>query len=322
MGSVVPANGLEQQRILNGGMPCGRVMLRKIFHHFKLERDRLGTLGERNLLSLRLNGATLPELESFRDKYQHIMTTIPIEDMPREQTLYNHLIDELDRCNALTTKVTKSREARADSKKKTCEWLWKQVDLALDLEQQRRNRTDFDKLLRAKPGGWGAVDDASVSGAPLVPITETPTREEGNRERGDKRSKWDEPGGSDNAPQVPGMPAPPKGRPKGPPPSDPSSSTTPRTAEAQRVSKMTAAEKAKVPCMFFAYDSRRAKHCMFLHDENNSGPPGYADACGPFAQDFLAMGHGRWQALSRKTGADARGKGVYCWNRQPSDFHH
>ena len=38
---------------------------------------------------------------------------------------------------------------------------------------------------------------------------------------------------------------------------------------------MTAAEKAKVPCMFFAYDSCRAKHCMFLHDENNKyqGPP-------------------------------------------------
>ena len=74
-------------------------MLRKIFHHFKLERDRLGMLSERNLLSLRLNGTTLCELESFRDKYQY-MTTIPIDDMPRDQTLYNHLMDELDRCSA------------------------------------------------------------------------------------------------------------------------------------------------------------------------------------------------------------------------------
>ena len=38
---------------------------------------------------------------------------------------------------------------------------------------------------------------------------------------------------------------------------------------------MTAAEKAKVPCMFFAYGSCRAKQCMFLHDANNKykGPP-------------------------------------------------
>ena len=44
---------------------------------------------------------------------------------------------------------------------------------------------------------------------------------------------------------------------------------TPRTAEATRVAKMTAAEKTKVPCMFFAYGSCRAKQCMFLHDVNN-----------------------------------------------------
>ena len=76
---------VEQQRIVDGGMPSGRVMLRKIFHHFKLERDRLGVSA---ILSLRLNGTTFAELEAFRDKYQYIMTTIPIVDLPKEQTLY------------------------------------------------------------------------------------------------------------------------------------------------------------------------------------------------------------------------------------------
>ena len=240
---------VEQQRIVDGGMPCGRVMLRKIFHHFKLERDRLGMLGERNLLSLRLNGTSLPELEAFRDKYQYIMTTIPVEDLPKEQTLYNHLIDELDRCTALATKITKSREARADSKKRTCEWLWRQVELALDLEQQKKNRTDFDKLLRSKPGGWG---DANVAGAPLVPGAEDKKVDKPKRERKTKKEKKDKgpngPKGSDNAPQVPGVPAPPKGKPKGkPPPRKATPPATPRTAEATRVAKMTAAEKAKVP---------------------------------------------------------------------------
>ena len=268
---------VEQQRIVDGGMPCGRVMLRKIFHHFKLERDRLGMLGERNLLSLRLNGTSLPELEAFRDKYQYIMTTIPVGDLPKEQTLYNHLIDELDRCTALATKITKSREARADSKKRTCEWLWRQVELALDLEQQKKNRTDFDKLLRSKPGGWG---DANVAGAPLVPGAEDKKVDKPKREKKTKKEKKDKgpngPRGSDNAPQVPGVPAPPKGKPKGkPPPKKATPPATPRTAEATRVAKMTAAEKAKVPCMFFAYGSCRAKQCMFLHDANNKykGPP-------------------------------------------------
>ena len=38
---------------------------------------------------------------------------------------------------------------------------------------------------------------------------------------------------------------------------------------------MTPAQKAKHQCMFFAFNSCRAKSCPFLHDANNkySGPP-------------------------------------------------
>ena len=42
-------NMVEQERISSGGMPVGRIMLRAIFKHFQLERDRLGSLGGRNL---------------------------------------------------------------------------------------------------------------------------------------------------------------------------------------------------------------------------------------------------------------------------------
>ena len=43
-------------------MPCGRVMLKKISQYFQLERDRIGMLGERNLLSLRIPGNTHADL--------------------------------------------------------------------------------------------------------------------------------------------------------------------------------------------------------------------------------------------------------------------
>ena len=58
---------VEAERLLSGSMPCGRVMLQKIFHYFQLERDRIGMLGERNLLSLRIPGNTHADLEAFRD---------------------------------------------------------------------------------------------------------------------------------------------------------------------------------------------------------------------------------------------------------------
>ena len=47
---------VEEERTLTGGMPCGRVMLKKVLSHFQLERDRLGMLGERNLLTMKLAG--------------------------------------------------------------------------------------------------------------------------------------------------------------------------------------------------------------------------------------------------------------------------
>ena len=52
-------------------------------------------------------------------------------------------------------------------------------------------------------------------------------------------------------------------------------STTPRGEEAKKAARMSAAEKAITPCMFFAYNACRAKSCTFLHSETNryQGPP-------------------------------------------------
>ena len=56
------------------------------------------------------------------------------------------------------------------------------------------------------------------------------------------------------------------------PPSTDVDSTTPKE---KRAYKMSAAEKANTPCMFFAYNVCRAKSCAFLHSETNryQGPP-------------------------------------------------
>ena len=115
---------VESERLTSGAMPCGRVLLRTIFKYFHLERDRIGMLGERNLLSLKIPGNTHADLEAFRDKYMYVMSTIPVEDLPREQTLFNHLIDELERCSIMASKVQKAREAPLNSHRRTTTWLW------------------------------------------------------------------------------------------------------------------------------------------------------------------------------------------------------
>ena len=63
-------------------------MLRKVFKHYHLERDCIGMLAERSLLSLKVTGNSDADLEAFRDKYIYVMSTIPLEDLPRHQTLF------------------------------------------------------------------------------------------------------------------------------------------------------------------------------------------------------------------------------------------
>ena len=161
---------LESERAASGAMPCGRAMLRRIFKHFQLERDRLGMLGERNLLSLKVPGNTIADLVTFRETYIYAMSTIPVEDLPRPQTLFNHLIDELEHHAVMAPKVVKAREARLDSHRRTTDWLWSKVELAIQLEQQKRNRRDFDRQLGLKPaaGYFGAnpPPDDNIAGAP------------------------------------------------------------------------------------------------------------------------------------------------------------
>ena len=73
---------VEAERADSGWMPCGRVMFRLIFKHFQLERDRIGMLGERNLLQLKVTGKNVSDLEVFKQKYDYILQTIPHADLP------------------------------------------------------------------------------------------------------------------------------------------------------------------------------------------------------------------------------------------------
>ena len=90
---------------------------------------------------------------------------------------------------------------------------------------------------------------------------------------------------ADKGKKVEAAPAPhakakakPKAKAKGttttsPPPK--AGATTPRSAEANRVANMTPAQKARTPCMFYAYNACKAKQCAFLHSatEKYKGPP-------------------------------------------------
>ena len=265
-------------------MPNGRCMLRALFRHFQLERDRIGMLAERNLLSTRLTGGSLQDLEDFRDKYLYVLTTIPDADLPKPSTMFNHLIDELDKCPTLKQKVEKARESKPGSHKRTTEWLWNRVDTALELHQQKINRQEFDRTLKGKPQVLGPNTQlpkgADTSAAPTNPTVAAAPATREKKKKKKKTKKEDS--------EVPATPAPKgKGKGKGKGDSTPRRTTprgtrgggqgesTPRSEQARRAVQMTKEEKARKPCMFYAFGSCKATRCEFLHDDANkyTGPP-------------------------------------------------
>ena len=274
---------VEAERADSGGMPCGRVMLRMIFKHFQLERDRIGMLGERNLLQLKVPGKNVSDLEAFKQKYEYILQTIPNSDLPREQTLFNHLIDELEKSPVMAYKVQKAREAPFGSHRRTTAWLWEKVDLAIELEQQKKNRADFDRQLQLKPQD-GYSGTAEVPGAP-APTGAAKTKKERAAEKAEKdrkekekkdkeKKKKEDKAAAKAAALAAAAAGPPKGAPKKPPKAPPRP-TTPRGAEVSKAAQTTPQEKARTPCMFYAYNMCKAKSCAFLHSDTQKykGPP-------------------------------------------------
>ncbi|CAE7293066.1 GIP [Symbiodinium sp. CCMP2592] len=278
---------VESERLKSGGMPNGRCMLRAIYSHFQLERDRMGMLAERNLLNIRIGGDGISHLEAFRDKYHYVANTIPVEDLPKDSTIFNHLIDEFEKVSVLKPKVEKAREARPGSHRRTAAWLWNRVDIAIDLHQQRVNRQEFDKSLQQKPETLTSTSQPSkpsvpatpapgaAAGAPKGGATDKPPKKEKKKK---KKKKKDE---GEPEVEVPGAPAP-KGKGKGgkggkgngTPRSPKGGDTTPRSAQAKSARNMTPEEKAKTPCMFWAFGACKGDPCPFLHDSKNkyTGP--------------------------------------------------
>ena len=105
--------------------------------------------------------------------------------------MFNHLINELDKCPALKQKVEKARESKFGSYRRTTEWLWNRVDIALELHQQKINRQELDRTLRGKPQVLGPKTrlpkGADTAAAP-APTNPTVAAAPATREKKKKRS--------------------------------------------------------------------------------------------------------------------------------------
>ena len=131
--------------------------------------------------------------------------------------LSSHLIDELGKCQALKAKVEKAREAGLTSHRRTTEWLWKRVDIAIELHQQKINRQEFDRTLQAKP----EVLTSTTTQKPNVPANPAkpdaqPKGDKPAKEKKEKKRKKRKKKNKDGEDEVPATPAPNTPRTLGP----------------------------------------------------------------------------------------------------------
>ena len=158
------------------------------------------------------------------------------------------------------------------------------MELALQLDQQCKNiGWSSIKQLKLKPAdGYAGTTNPKIAGAPAAPdpkgnpkakVSGAPAPKNANpKNKAEKDKKVEAAPAPHGKPKAKAKPNA-KGSNTGPPPK--AGATTPRSAEAQKAATTTPAQKAKTPCMFFAYNSCKAKQCAFLHSatEKYKGPP-------------------------------------------------
>ena len=173
------------------------------------------------------------------------------------------------------------------SHRRATEWLWKRVDIAIELHQQKINRQEFDRTLQAKP----EVLTSTTAQKPNVPANPAkpdaqPKGDKPAKEKKEKKQKNKKKKKKDGEDEVPATPAPNTPRPPRTPRTPKGKGekgkgkgkgggqgaqgdTTPRSQQAQSAKNMTAEEKARTPCMFYAYGACRSDNCAFLRDDAN-----------------------------------------------------
>ena len=96
---------VEESRLSGVGMPCGRDMLATVFSHFQSVKERQNRRVRREEpFDPKAKGDKTEDLITCQEKYRYILAAIPSEDLPKETTLFNHLLDELEQFAPLAAK--------------------------------------------------------------------------------------------------------------------------------------------------------------------------------------------------------------------------
>ena len=243
--------------------PKGRKLLWLIFQKFRLDRDRGTALSQHHLLSLKMNGSDIKALEDFRQRYDFCVGALEPSEMPAETSLRSLLFESLKNHPKMALAIDKFREANTGSYKRTSRWLYSKMCEAIEISQMDLNTTSMDKALTSAgldPKVGGAQAEAKDK---KKKDEKTKKEKEKKPEQDTKVKKEDKPKTSKKVEEDKNVDAAfaQKGKGKG---------KDGKGKNKEDKPPLTKEQKAKLPCMYFAYDScTRGKDCEFLHDKGN-----------------------------------------------------
>ena len=190
----------------------------------------------------------MKSLEDFRQKMLYIMGALEQSEMPQESALPSMLYGNVKHHPLMALAIDKFRSARETSSKRTAKWLMQKIDETIELDQQDENTTFVEKALQttggkqvpANPGKPDKNAKASNEKPDKKSKEEKPPKKD--KEKPDKPKKDQKGQPTESSASVNAAPGPSKGAGKG------------KMPDSKK--QLSKEEKAKEPCMYFAFSSR------------------------------------------------------------------
>ena len=254
-----------------GKQPKGRLLLWFVFQKYKMEKDRGTALTQHHLLSLTMHGHDTKSLEDFRQRFNYIFEALEVAERPTEASLRSLLFEQLKCHPKMTLHIDRFRNASSGSSKRCWRWLYDKMCEVIEIAQPEENAEAIDKALKPKSSHASPAPKSNPAkgGDKAEKDKERKEKEEKDRkdkekkdkkkekERAKKEKKKEEERRKEEAAPSSAPNAPAKGKGKG-------------RDKSPKKEQLTEEQKAKFPCMFFAYDACTAgDSCSFLHDRNN-----------------------------------------------------
>jgi hypothetical protein len=112
----------------------------------------------------------MPDLIEFRDKVLYVLNQMPLTDRPPDRLLGKWLFERLKPARCLERWIERIRDCRENSKRRTFQFLWDRLEIAIKESRHEANAKSVSAALKSgpKPKGPAPAEKAGGAAAPEV----------------------------------------------------------------------------------------------------------------------------------------------------------